>query len=319
MDQNHLKVGIIGLGVVGERLLWQFVKHPKTVVASICDTNEARLHELQEKLENVKTYTNYNKIILDPSIDLIYIAVPPKLHHQIALEAAQAGKHILCEKPLANSLKEAEEMANIAETAKIVNAINFPLAYSSAVHTLKSKWKDGEIGTLKRVELKMHFSEWPRKWQQNPWIAGREQGGFIREITPHYIQVMQNFFGKITYETSLIDYPSSPELCETGVIAKLTLQDGTPVVMDGLSGIGRQEEISFKLYGDKGTLALKNWAKLEGETTEQSSFSIEAIENEEHQDLISEIVKAVEGRPARMVSFKDGYNVQRVLEQVLQH
>lgn len=317
--EKLVNVGIVGLGAVGERLLHQFVKHPKTIVAAICDTNTSRLNELQAKIDNVNIYTNYNELISDPSINLVYVAVPPKFHHRVVMEAAKAGKHILCEKPLANSLAEAEEMAGAVENANIVNAINFPLPYSNAVQTFKAKWEAGEIGKLKRVELKMHFPQWPRAWQQNPWIAGREQGGFIREITPHYIQVMEDLFGEITYEQSFIDYPDNPEQCETGVIAKLKLQDGIPVIIDGLSGIGRKEEISFKLYGDKGTLALKNWGQLEGETNEQSAFPIEAIENNEHQDLISEIIKAMENKQSRLVSFKDGYNVQKVLEQILQH
>lgn len=312
-------IGIVGLGAVGERLLNQFVKHPQTIVAAICDTNTSRLSELEAKLDNVKIYTNYQELILDPSIDLVYVAVPPKFHHQIVMEAAKAGKHILCEKPLANSLIEAEEMAKAVEDANVVNGINFPLPYSNAVHTFKAKWEAGEIGKLKRVELKMHFPEWPRAWQENPWIAGREQGGFIREITPHYIQVMQDLFGEITYEQSFIDYPSNPEHCETGVMAKLKLLDGTPVVIDGLSGIGRKEDISFKLYGEKGTLALKNWAQLEGETNEQSAFPIEVVDNNEHQNLISEIISAIEGKQSKLVSFKHGYNVQKVLEQILQH
>jgi len=321
MEKNHstVKVGIVGLGAVGERLLWQFAKHPQTVVAAICDTNTVRLKELQEKIENVQIYTNYQELIADASIDLVYVAVPPKFHHPIVLEAAKAGKHILCEKPLANSLMEAEEMAEAVDRADVVNAINFPLPYSNAVHTFKAKWESGTIGSLKRVELKMHFPEWPRAWQQNPWIAGKEQGGFIREITPHYIQVMQDLFGEITYEQSFIDYPSNPELCETGVIAKLQLKDGTSVVIDGLSGIGRKEEISFKLYGEKGTLALKNWGQLEGETNEQSAFPIEVSDNNEHQDLISEIMKAIEGKQAKLVSFQEGYKVQKLLEHLLKH
>jgi predicted dehydrogenase len=320
MEKNHLiKVGIIGLGAIGERLLWQFVKHPQTVVAAICDTNTARLNELKEKIENVEVYKDYRDLIADPSIELVYVAVPPKFHHAIVLETAKAGKHILCEKPLANSFIETEEMLSAVVEANIVHAINFPLAYSSAVQTLKSTFASGDFGKLKRVELKMHFPQWPRNWQQNPWIAGREQGGFIREITPHYIQLLQDFFGELTYVQSFIDYPSNPEDCEVGVIAKLELHDGTPLVIDGLSGIGRNEEISFKLYGDEGTLALRNWGQLEGESLERSAYPIEIIDNEEHQDLITEMIKAMEGKEARIISFKDGNNIQRVLEQVLQH
>jgi predicted dehydrogenase len=310
------KVGIIGLGAIGERVLRNFEYNEGTVVAAVCDSNEERLEGLKSELGEVSLYRNYEDLLNNEEIELVYIAVPPKFHHQIVLEAIKKGKHILCEKPLANSLEEAREMAEAAEAAGIVNAINFPMMYSNVFRLFKEKAADGTLGEIKRVEVNLHFTEWPRKWQKNNWIAGREQGGFIREVGPHYIQMILDVFGELKDVRSFVDYPEDPELCETGFVARMTAGSGIPIILNGASGIGQQERISFKIFGEKGTIDLLNWSQL-AESTIDAEAEMLPIEREIEMDLVSEICHSIDGGSARIVDFKQGYKVQEVLEQLL--
>jgi predicted dehydrogenase len=309
-------VGIIGLGAIGERVLRNFQYNEGTRVTALCDTNETRLEALKSELGEVSLYSNYEELLNNEEIELVYIAVPPKFHHQIALDAIKKGKHILCEKPLANSIEEAREMAEAAEAAGIVNAINFPMMYSNVFRLFKEKAEDGTLGEIKRVEVNLHFTEWPRKWQKNNWIAGREQGGFSREVGPHYIQMIMDVFGDIKDVRSFVDYPEDPELCETGFTAVMTAGDNIPVVFNGASGIGQQEKISFKIFGEKGTIDLLNWSQL-AESTIDAEAEMLPLERENDLDLVSEICHSIDGGKARIVSFKQGYKVQEVLEQLL--
>jgi predicted dehydrogenase len=310
-----IKVGVIGLGAIGERVLNKFLQHPMTEVVSVCDVSIDRLTQIKEKYD-IHTYRDYKEMLQDETVSLIYLAVPPKFHHQIALDTMAAKKHILCEKPLANSIDEAEEMAKAAVEFNIVNAINFPMVYSNVFGKFKEKIKSGEIGEIQRVEVQMHFTTWPRSWQQNDWIASREQGGFIREVGPHYIQMIQAIFGDLKNIQSYVDYPEDPTLCEKGFIARMELQNGTTVLFNGLSGIGQKEHISFKVFGEKGTVDLTNWSILsvsEGDSTP----NIIPLQREEEIDLVGELVKAMNGEESNLVSFREGYNVQIVLERLL--
>ncbi|MBS4179281.1 Gfo/Idh/MocA family protein [Lederbergia citrea] len=314
---GKINIGIIGLGAVGERLLKQFTAHPETNVTAVSDVNVARLEEMKRDLPEASTYTDYRELLQDKLVDLVYVAVPPKFHHPIVVDVLKAGKHVLCEKPLANSLEEAKEMLELAETAGVVHAINFPLPYSNPVEVLEEKIRGGYIGNLKRVELTMQFPAWPREWQQNPWIAGREQGGFVREITPHYIQLMHQLFGAVKNIHTYIEYPENEAQCETGIIARMELENGVPILVDGLSGIGKKEEINFRMYGDKGVLSLLNWSVLTGSNLlEQENVEIER-ENA-RTGLIDELVKAISGERAKLVTFKEGFAVQEVLEKLLE-
>lgn len=311
-----VRVGIIGVGAVGERLLRKFVQHPQTEVVVLCDTNTERLQALQEEFGGLHISGNVHEVTQNPDIDLVYVAVPPKGHRDVVSEVLRAGKHLLCEKPLANSIEEAEEMVQAVEQAGVVHAMNFPTTYGNVFRSLQESFQKGDIGVLQRINVKMHFPEWPRAWQRNAWIGSREQGGFVREVGPHYIQLIQRLFGEIVNVQTYIEFPDDPELCETGIIARMELANGVPILVDGVSGVGKKEDISFTLYGDKGTLTLANWSELRIGTTEGEQAI--PMERDDHlHALLTEVVKAVKGEPASLVTLHDGLEVQKVLEQLL--
>lgn len=314
---KKVNIGIIGLGAVGERLLKQFIAHPQTEVVAISDVNHERMNEVRRTFVDAKAYANYQDLISDDKVDLVYVAVPPKFHHSIALDVLQAGKHILCEKPLANTYEEAKEMADKAIDAGVVHAMNFPLPYSEPVQILEQKVKAKEIGKVKRIDFIMHFPQWPRAWQQNPWIAKREQGGFVREIMPHYIQAIRQIFGDIVDVKSFIDYPENDEDCEVGIIARLRLADGTPVSINGLSGIGKKEEVALHVYGEEGVLTLSNWTTLIYSSLTEEPKILAQRDREAKMPLVDELVKAIHGEPAHLVPFDEGFAVQTVLEKLL--
>ncbi|CAG9621651.1 Gfo/Idh/MocA family protein [Sutcliffiella rhizosphaerae] len=311
-------VGIVGLGVVGQRLISQFKKNENIKIRAVCDTNQDLLKITALECEDADQFTNYNELLELEDIDFVYVAVPPAYHHQVVLAAAKHNKHILCEKPLANSLEEAEDMLKIVEEKKLVHAIHFPLVYEKGFATIKNMIENGYFGEIKRVTLKMHFHQWPRPWQQTNWISSRKQGGFIREISPHYLQLITYFFGTVIKVTSHVDYPIDPELCETGLIATIELENGIKVLMDGISGQAEKEEIAFTIHGEKSSLSLINWrkiyiAQLGGEWNE-------LMENEmmpETSNLVSEFVKKMQMQDAHLVDFNDGFNIQKTLEKLL--
>jgi predicted dehydrogenase len=311
-----LNVGIIGLGAIGQRLLNTFHTHEKANVLAICDTNEQLLTAMKEKLEGVISYIDYKEMLENESIDLVYIAVPPKFHHQIALDVIKKRKHLLCEKPLANSLEEAEEMYQAAKASQRIHGINFPMVYTNVFSQMKQFIKSGQLGELNRVEVHMKFTEWPRSWQKNNWISSREQGGFIREVAPHYIHMIYDIFGELSNVHSFVDYPVQQELCEKGFIVRMELEDQTPVLINGLSGIGQKEHLSFKIYGSKGTVDLVNWSELFVSKGDQAPTRI-PLERGNELDIVEEFIHGINNQEAQIVSFQEGLEVQRVLEKII--
>lgn len=317
MGDRLIGVGVIGTGGVGEKLLRTFHQHPEVEVRAICDVNQERLAQLSQELSSVAGYTDYRQLLEQDDLDLIYLGVPPKLHHPIAMDILNSKKHILCEKPLANSLAEAKELLAAAQEAGIVHAMNFPTYYRKACREMARRIKTGELGEVRRIEVQAYLPQWPRVWQQNPWIAGREQGGFVREVLPHFIHLTHKLFGPIIHVDSTIEYPLDPKACETGMIASLRLQDGTPMLMNGVSQIALEERIAYTVYGTRGTISLVNWGQLE---VGYGTASPERVELQPHDHLAEEVdwvVQAIQGEEADLIDFAEGLRVQHVLEQLL--
>ena len=314
--KKEVKVAMIGIGAIGERVLRKFQYHSGVELVAVCDHNAKKLQTLKEDLEDVSLHTDYVDMLQKNEIDLVYIAVPPKYHHEIALYVIKQKKHVLCEKPLANSLNEALEMLLAAREAQVTHAMNFPMVYTNVYQLFKDKVLSGEIGEVKRVEVHLHFTEWPRTWQKNNWISSREQGGFIREVAPHYIHMIHDMLGELYDITSLVEYPEDESLCETSFVTHMKLQNGVTVLFNGVSGIGQKEHLSFKVFGEKGTLDLTNWSQLSMSSPDKPT-TVLPIERTEQHDIVMEILNAIEGKEAKIVTFEHGYQVQQVLEKIL--
>ncbi|TFE01293.1 Gfo/Idh/MocA family protein [Jeotgalibacillus sp. R-1-5s-1] len=311
-----LSIGIIGLGAIGQRLIPAFIEHDHYEITAISDVNPELMNqtEKQHSLTAVK-YADGLECIQHEGLDAIYIAVPPKWHAEYALAAAEKGLALLCEKPLANSIEEAEQMVAAVETYNVINAIHFPLHYSQEKALLAEKLK--EIGEISRIELTMRFETWPRFWQQNEWINKREQGGFIREITPHFIQLTHELFGEINIESYTTDYPENNINSETSVIAFGTVDSNIPFLLNGHSGIGLKDNLTYRIYGTKGVLSLDQWAELKQATPEQPLTLIQRRAQSASESILDEFYQAVTTGDGKIVSFKEGLSVQRIFEQLL--
>jgi len=310
---NKFGLGIIGLGVIGERLMPVFLEHPGIEVVSVTDTDQDRMDYMEDKF-GVTSVLDYKEMLSDDRIQMIYLAVPPKYHHDIAIDIMRAGKHILCEKPLAGTIEEAEKMSEIAKETQVVHAMNFPLYYGFAYNKIKSMLKNDVLGRIKALEIKGVFPTWPRSWQQNNWIDTRQEGGFTREIFTHYVQLIQSSFGLIQDLESRASYPNQDK-SEATLIGMGHIDD-ISVLFYGMTGIGQEEDLRFTLYGDKGKVELINWRQVIYTNLEGSQI-IEPEPVNATYDLIHAFYQAVRGQESDLVSFEDGLNATKVVEKLL--
>ncbi|WP_078427129.1 Gfo/Idh/MocA family protein [Alkalihalobacterium alkalinitrilicum] len=309
------RVGIVGLGVVGQRLIKEFKSNSQIEIDAVCDVNEQLAQQTASECVGVIALTDYQELVSRKSVDIVYVAVPPAHHHTVVLSSIEHGKHVLCEKPLANSRLEAQEMLKKAKQGNIVHAIHFPLPYNAPFTTMKKLIENQELGEILRISIKMHFDVWPRVWQQTPWIGTREQGGFIREIMPHYLQMIVHFFGKVVDTKAHVDFPDDVEKSETGLIATLTLANGLQVLVDGLVGQAEKEKIAFTIHGTEQTISLEDWRVVKKAHRGEELTVVEPADLiPSNVNLIDEFVKATTGEEAFLIDFEEGLLVQEVLE-----
>ena len=306
-------IAIIGTGIVGERIINQALQHPAYTIAAIYDENKERLEQMATKYSVKATETLEE--LLNTNADWVYIGTPPVSHAPLTEMIAARGLNILSEKPLAHDAEDGERMVKAAAEANVLTAMHFPMMYNPAVNDVKAMLEAGELGDIKRVELHTYFPHWPRPWQQNPWIASREQGGFIREIFPHYLQVLHHYFGDLTILAHNTTYPEDVTLCETGVTAIGSVKGNIPVVLNALSKIGQEERIDFKIYGSEKVVSIRNWSELWVAETDQPLVKLEPISKP--YNLLEACRKLVAGEETLTVDFDEGLKVQHWIDELL--
>ena len=306
-----ISIGMIGAGIVGERIIKQIEQEDKVVIKAVFDEQQKRLDYLSETY-GVPIAASL-EAVLHSGIDWLYIGTPPASHASIAKLAASAGINVLSEKPLAHDAQAGQEMTEAAEQSGIGTAMHFPLMYKPAVHEMMKRVQGGDLGKITRVELQTFFPDWPRSWQQTPWIGSRSQGGFVREVFPHYLQLIHRIFGGLSIEHHIVTYPQQADLCETGLLAHGTVADGTPLLLSGISGIGQKELLQFKVFGEKGVLTLENWSTLYEERKHEERRELTQF------DPVPSLFKSLQQQSPLLVPFEEGLVVQRHVDHLLQN
>lgn len=304
-----ISIGIIGTGIVGERIIKQLQQEKQVEIKMVYDQQAERLKEISETygIPAAKSVED----VLHSDINWVYIATPPAFHSEIAELAASAGINILCEKPLAHDVEDGEAMVRSVADNRVQTAMHFPLMYKPGVREMAKRIKSGQIGKVVRIELQTFFPDWPRLWQQNPWIASRSQGGFVREVFPHYFQLMNRLFGELSFTSHHITYPEDAEKCETGLIAHGLTQEQIPFLLTGISGIGQQENLQFKIYGETGVLTLENWSDLYESEKGQERRLISGVEN------VPSLFEEMDNESTLLVNFEEGLVIQRYIDYLL--
>jgi predicted dehydrogenase len=147
-DTATIAVGVIGYGYWGPNLVRNIFEVPGARVRAVSDLREERLQQARARYPSVETTANYHAMIADPSIDAVVIMTPVSSHFPLALEALQAGKHVLVAKPLAASSVQASLL--IAEAARrgLTLMVDHTFVYTGAVRRIKELIDGGSLGRL---------------------------------------------------------------------------------------------------------------------------------------------------------------------------
>jgi predicted dehydrogenase len=282
----------IGVGLVGYKFMgrahsnaYRQVGHffdvdPSPRMRAICGRDEAGVREAAEKLGWEGYETDYRTLIARDDIGLVDVATPGNTHREVVLAALAAGKHVLCEKPLANSLDEAREMLVAARKAGVVAMVNFNYRRVPAVQFAKRIIDDGRIGKIRHWRA-VYLQDWindpefPLVWRLQREIAG---SGALGDVGAHIVDLAHFLVGPITEvigttETFIKERPiETPSGGGAGLTAaggtemgRVTVDDATTFLArfsGGASGVfeatrlapGRRNYNAFEINGETGTI-----------------------------------------------------------------
>ena len=318
-SENKPAIGFIGLGIMGNRMLTSMEMHGKFNLALAWDPSEAACKAAAETYAGLQIAESADAVINSPDTDVIYIASPPEAHAEYSLAAAAAGKPIYCEKPLGIDVPASRDLVEKIEASGIKNIVNFSLASARAANVIEQAVKSGELGEISGVDVRLHFSRWPRDWQSGAtWLSERAEGGYIREVFSHYAFLTARIFGTTELVDSSVCYPEDPKLCETHFLALLDC-GGIPVSVAGGSGGKGPDRVEFTVMGSKKSYRLWDWNQLQSATgdewvdelTDRADPRVEG-----YMRTLDNVHNMIMDKPHNMPTFREALNVQELVEEI---
>jgi predicted dehydrogenase len=235
--------------------------------------------------ENV--YVGWKDLLADPEVDVVDICLPNHLHKEVALAAVKAGKHVICEKPLANNAEDAKEIYEAAQKAGVVHQSGFNWRLPPAMQLAKKLVDDGELGQI--LDFRgFWLSEWaidpnvPISWRMQKEFAG---SGSLGDIGGHVIDFARFLVGEVTevsavaqtyvkerpvagggsaYVAGEVEQPAMAEVdVDDNVAFMLNFDNGAYGFMEATRfSPGRYNYCGFEVHGMKGSLAF-NWERMD--------------------------------------------------------
>ena len=196
---SKIGIGVIGTGFAKSVQIPAFKLCPDAEIVAVCSSRAEKAEATAREFGIPHAFSDYSDLLRLPNLDLVSIATPPHLHHAMSIAAAEAGKHILCEKPMAMNIGEATEMYQRAEKRGILHYIDFELRFNPTRRKLKELIEGGFLGRLRRVTatVSASFNVTPESRPWNWWSQKSTGGGILGANGSHYIDLLRWYFGEI--------------------------------------------------------------------------------------------------------------------------
>lgn len=251
-------------------------------VVALVEANPAALDDLAFRAPGAKILEHWQDAVNDPDVDLIDICLPDSMHYEVAKAALLAGKHVYCEKPLADTAEQARELADIAKAKSLITRVGHAFPRNPIHDRAKEIIESGEIGDIQLFKACQHIDVYgdplaPYMWRADGKLAPT---GIIGDTGSHVFSFMEFLVGRVSslIADNYVTAPkrpkfeglglgdTAPEITEETEWGEVSNPDGTNILCtfeNGAKGLidfsrvatGRKFMQTYEVYGTKGSLA----------------------------------------------------------------
>jgi len=242
LSSSDPRVALVGVGYWGPNLARNF--HDLGSLDLVCDRNPAMLERMRERFPGIRTTDRLEAVLADPAIDGVVLATPAPTHHPLARQALEAGKHVMVEKPLALSQREADDLAKLAVARERILMVGHILVYHPAVEALVSLVREGALGEVKHVRSERMSLGKLRHEENVLWSFGPHDASLLTELVqgePDHVQA----FGHAILQPHIEDVVTVDVRYASGVTAHLHLSWLEPTKRHRLTVIGTRQMAVF--------------------------------------------------------------------------
>ena len=255
---RKLRIGVIGAGRIGKLHSNNLVTRvPNAELAAVSDVYEPAAQELAEKLGVPNYYNDYHKILEDPTIDAVFICSSTDTHSPISIEAAKAGKHIFCEKPIDHDLDKIKAVLEEVRKAGVKYQVGFNRRFDRNFKHVHEVVQNGGIGDVQIVKVTSRDPEAP------PLSYVKVSGGIFVDMTIHDFDMVRYLSGSEVEEVSAVGACLvNPEIGQAGdvdtCIITLKFANGALGVIDNSRQAVYGYDQRIEVFGSKGCITADN-------------------------------------------------------------
>ena len=271
VGSGPIRVGVIGTGLGGSFHLAAIARIPQIELVAVCSRHPERALAAGVEFGAPHRMTDYRELVLHHDVEAVIVATPPHLHHGMVIAALEAGKHVLCEKPLARNLAEARDMVQIATRAGVVAMVNHQLRFLPVRARIKELIDADFLGEPHAATITVHRSSLNDPYDRPfGWLMEQDKaGGMLGATGAHHVDALRWWFGEVKAvagaTTTLVKRRRLPD---SSAMAKVDADDNFSVILRFANGaLGTihvcataafegEEEIS--LSGSRGTLRVRD-------------------------------------------------------------
>ena len=229
-DGPVLRVAIMGLGSYGSRVAEAMLSCKNAKLTGLISGTPSKIKDWQNKYNipdaNCYNYENFDNIKNNSSIDAVYIITPNALHHDEAIRVAKAGKHVICEKPMAINAKEGQEMIDACKKAGVKLLVGYRMHFEPNTLEVIRMRKEGELGKIMFFQGLCGFRIGdPNQWRLNRQLAG---GGSMMDIGIYAINGARYMVGEEPVWVTAQETKTDPVKFKEGVDETIQFQLGFP-------------------------------------------------------------------------------------------
>jgi len=306
-------------------------------LVAACDIDAQRVSEFAKKYAISAVFTDVDKLLAESDCEAVSIVTPDPYHHPLTLKALAAGKHVLCEKPLAMSHEEAVEMRDAAKRAGVINMVNFSYRNAPAIQKAAELVQAGVLGTIRHVHAFYHQSwlvhDYWGDWRTTPawlWRLSKKHGsaGVLNDIGIHILDFASMPLGSMASvhcKLKCFDKPGGPRIGEY----EFDVNDSAIITAEFTNGaLGtihttrwaypHQNDLRLDLYGDKASIeidlnASRDTLKI-NRILGRQAMPWETLDCGQTANIYERFIRSIETGEQDQPDFARGAEIQHVLD-----
>ena len=250
---SKVKFGVIGAGGIAFRKTIPGLLQAKNCeLVAVMDV--VNIAKIAETFKVAKAYTREEDILNDPEVQAVYIASPASLHHDQIVAAAAHKKHVLCEKPLTITAKEAKSAAAACRKHRVYLQEGYMMKFHGAHTTIRDLVSQGKLGKIvyMRAQLSCWYPPIPGAWRQDPALGG---GGSLIDMATHLYDLLEFFAGPIRRVTAMTGNLVQGYKSEDAATTLLEFAAGAHATVDTFFCVpDESSRTRLEIYGSKGSI-----------------------------------------------------------------